>query len=525
MIHSIEIKDFRALKNVNINLGKYITAISGRNGLGKSTILALLGNTCELKVKEGKTLFDTQFRTEFSEIFKASKEFDKSGSDKFKVNFNDISNPDKISDCKISRVTWQKGKRFRVIPETKNEKEKNSRKKELPSIYLGLSRLYPIGEVSDEEINIKNIKLEEEEEIYFVDNYIDILNLKMDEGENLSFEMIDIGRTRRKKGIGVCTSTYSSITNSAGQDNIGQIIMSILSFRKLSKNNKNYNGGLLLIDEIDAALHPIAQIKLVRFLYKACKELKLQVVFTTHSVSLLKYLCSKVLHNKNTNVNNYEIHYLTTNNGPLKVLRNTEFPIIENDLMLSQPGSNIKKITVYSEDSEGRWFFQKLTEKYSLYLDVIKVKLSYESLLQLNKNDPLYFSNVLFVLDGDVKSIEESGNSKGNIIKLPGEVRPEQVIYEFLLNLSSDSQLWENGLNIGFSKESIEENGPLSQKFDGKDRERYKKWFNENLGIIESLDVFGYWIKENEEMYNNFIERFKSSYNTIAKRKLSPIIK
>ena len=87
MIHSIELIDFRDLKNVTINLGKYITAISGRNGLGKSTILALLGNACEIKTKDGKTLFNTQFRTEFSEIFKASPLFDLSGSNKCKINF------------------------------------------------------------------------------------------------------------------------------------------------------------------------------------------------------------------------------------------------------------------------------------------------------------------------------------------------------------------------------------------------------------------------------------------------------
>lgn len=124
MVHSIEINDFRALKNVSINLGKYITVISGRNGLCKSTLLALLGNTCELKVKEGKSLFNTQFRTEFSEVFKASPEFDLSGSNKFSVYFSKMESPSEINETKINRVAWQNdGKRFRVIPESKWYKE------------------------------------------------------------------------------------------------------------------------------------------------------------------------------------------------------------------------------------------------------------------------------------------------------------------------------------------------------------------------------------------------------------------
>ncbi len=108
MLHSIELIDFRNLKDIKINLGKYITAISGRNGLGKSTILALLGNTCEMKIKDGKTIFNSQFRTEFSEIFKASKMFDKSGSNKCRVNFCDINNVNTITESKICRTTMAK---------------------------------------------------------------------------------------------------------------------------------------------------------------------------------------------------------------------------------------------------------------------------------------------------------------------------------------------------------------------------------------------------------------------------------
>ncbi|WP_243122395.1 hypothetical protein [Clostridium septicum] len=53
------------------------------------------------------------------------------------------------------------------------------------------------------------------------------LNIEKDE---VCLDMIEIGDTARKKGIGVNTSKYSSITNSAGQDNIGQIIMAMMSF-------------------------------------------------------------------------------------------------------------------------------------------------------------------------------------------------------------------------------------------------------------------------------------------------------
>ncbi|NEZ76292.1 hypothetical protein EXM98_06370 [Clostridium botulinum] len=522
MIHSIIINDFRGLHNVDVKLGKYITAISGKNGLGKSTILALIGNTCELKVKEGKTMFNTQFRTEFGEIFKASKEFDKSGSNKCKVNFSDFNNPNEIRDTKICRVTWQRG-RFRIIPETKKIKEKNSRKKEWPSIYLGLSRLYPIGEAKEDGIKINNIKLSKEEEEYFIDNYMNILNLKNE--EEICLDMIDIDETKRKKGIGIKTSNYSSITNSAGQDNLGQIILSVLSFKRLLEHNKKYSGGLLLIDELEATLHPVAQIKLLNFLLTACRKFKLQVVFTTHSISLLKELCIKNSYDKSDDVNNCEVCYLTKSNGPLISLKNPKFHIIENDLMINQAGRNINKVTVYSEDNEGRWFFEKLTKEYDMYLRRIKIKLGCSELLNLNKNDPQYFSNVLFVLDGDVQEKDiNKFNSLNNIIKLPGKIRPEEVIYNFLINLDPECSLWRHGYNIGFTKESIREHGPFSKRYKGKDRDRFKTWFNDNIQVLDELNVYKYWIEYNKDEYDEFMNSFKNSYNDIASRIFGIII-
>lgn len=522
MIHSIKINEFRGLNNTEIRLGKYITAISGKNGLGKSTILALVGNTCELKIKEGKTLFGTQFRTEFSEIFKADREFDKSGSNKCEINFSSLNNPERIKEKKICRVTWQK-ERFRIIPETKTEGEKNSRKKEWPSLYLGLSRLYPIGEADDDGIKVKGIKIDESDKEEFIKNYSEILNIKDDE---ISLDMIDINETKRKKGVGISTTNYSSITNSAGQDNVGQIILAVLSFSKLKRENSGYKGGLLLIDELDATLHPVAQKKLLNFLIKKCKSLNLQVIFTTHSISLLKDICIKTIHNKDELVNNCEIAYLTKNNGSLKVYRNPKFNIIENDLFIKAPGENIKKITVYTEDNEGRWLLENLLpNEYLLRVDLVKIKLACTELISLNNNDPKYFSNVLFVVDGDVqdKDINKSCRND-NIIKLPGKVRPEQVIYDFLMNLEEENPFWDNAMSLGLNKESLEEHGPLSSDYKGKDRDRFKKWFLKNQLILECKNVVEIWINENKDEYDKFLNNFRQAFNLIADRNLYPTI-
>jgi len=69
------------------------------------------------------------------------------------------------------------------------------------------------------------------------------------------------------------------LTNSSGQDNLGQILLAILSFRKLKEEQgEQWQGGILLIDEIDATLHPAAQSKLIKLFIQEAKENKLQIL-------------------------------------------------------------------------------------------------------------------------------------------------------------------------------------------------------------------------------------------------------
>lgn len=534
MIHSINIKDFRLFNDVNIKLGKYLTAISGKNALGKTTLLALLGNSCEIKVKDGKPILQNQFRTEFGEIFKASPKYDLSGSNKCTINFSNINFPNEIIDSRRCRTTWQKikkestTKRFRLIPEAFNKENVkiSSAKYHWPSLYLGLSRLFPIGESRSDGMIVKNVGLSENEKKFFLENYKQILNLN--DNEEISIDYIDIDETDRKKGVGIETTCYDSITNSAGQDNIGQIILSVLSFIRLKEIKKgDYTGGLLLIDELDATLHPIAQIKLLKFLISSCKKYQIQVVFTTHSVTVLENLCKKTDWNKQHTINDIEIAYITKDNGSLEILSNPSYAVIYNDLNIPFICNNIKKINVYSEDEECRWFFKKLIERYKIHVNIVNITLGCSELLRLNSADPIYFSNIIFVLDGDVSDEDiskKNSNKFNNIIKLPGMVRPEQVIYEFMLSLPHTSDFWIGAREIGFTKENIKEHGPLSKDYMGKDRDKYKKWFKDNLGILDCLEVYGYWKKENEKVYENFIDNFINVYNEIASRKFYPKI-
>lgn len=58
--------------------------------------------------------------------------------------------------------------------------------------------------------------------------------LSMNYGDNVTSKSIGLRETSRKK-VGLRTDYFSETANSAGQDNLGQIILTVLSFEELKK--------------------------------------------------------------------------------------------------------------------------------------------------------------------------------------------------------------------------------------------------------------------------------------------------
>lgn len=526
MIRRLVIKDFRLFKDININMGKFITVISGRNATGKSTLLGMLGNSCELKKKDGVPILQNQFRTEFSEVFKGSPSFDPKGAKRFRVEFCNHDDFGITTDFRDFRIAWQQnGTRFRIIPSKNDGVISTEAKKEWPILYLGLSRLFPIGESKSEGIQSKQLKLCDEDKAWFVASYKRILSID-EQLEDISH--ISIGETDRKRGVGVSTPSYDYLANSAGQDNIGQILCSLLSFRNLKANmGDSYSGGMLLIDEIDATLHPAAQNRLIEIVISQCRELQLQVVCTTHSTSFLQTITRKIVHNSSDDVNNnIELVYLTNANGEMKLLRNPEYATIENELLVLSNVQNNTRIKVYTEDEETRWFLRNLAESYLPRLNVLPIEIGCLELLKLRKADPEYFSRTLIILDGDVSEEDIVNHATmpnlpaENIIRLPGHKRPEQVFYEYILGLEPDHPFLINGMALGFTLTYFRENGP--QSYNGREREKYKRWFSDHVQLFDSYGLFDYWKADNQQLVDEFLQYFKSAFDRVAEKLFIP---
>lgn len=522
----LQLSNFRLFNNVEIFIGKRMTAIAGNNGTGKSTVLGLLANSSQLKGK--KTLLGKPYIGEFSQLFRADKAHDPTGQ---KVSL--------IYEEKGARMTaefrtaWQGGDRFRVIPKRKRADGSPTESKiESPVIYLGLSRLFPVGEsVGDVTERNRRWKNPADGE-WFNRNYSRILSIHEPIKSVSSLSLTGIAS---KSGTGVETGTYGPIANSSGQDNLGQILLSVLSLKTLREEmGPEWDGGLLVIDEVDAALHPAAQLRLIKLLLDEAKSSEFQVVFTTHSTVVLEDLSSKNQHNTPEEPGDVEVVFLSNANGPLQAIRNPSWSTVENGLFVTNPAINSKCVGTFTEDEEARWFVKGILDALRPdvvdNIDLLDVSLGCEQIVSLYVGDFSYFRNRVVVFDGDFskKDAEEKippalMKSGGNIVFLPGGKRPESVLWDYLSADPGDGKsLWADLDSVGITWASLVESPPESMFPGETERNSYKKWLRKYERLFERAHVVEHWVEDNLEDAQRFSDSFLRAYNIVAKRLGAP---
>lgn len=560
-ISKLDIENFRAFEGrYSFKFVKGVNCFSGHNATGKSTILAILSNCGELKKKDGEQLNGKAFRGEYSQLIKGDVNKDKTG-DVCKLYFDNLpkfnedeSNPF-VNELSF-RATYQKvtrtkrveklidanknlyeitkkditlnNERYRLIPKKIKNIRDTEKKLNWPVIYIGLSRLFPVGE--SEELTQSIIKTDYDEEIS--NKHREILSLK---DNYLSLVNVDMDITQ-KRGVGFDTEKYSYRANSSGQDNLGQILLAVYSFENLKNTYKYYSGGLLLIDELDATLHPAAQNKLLDFLVEKSKELELQVFFTTHSQTLLEHI-NKI----NCRVSDEQKvcnHYLDNSKNTIEIKVNPTTIFIKNNLQETYTGMYMdKKIVVLTEDKVGRWFLNKILLKkdfkFGSSLDLPDISIGWTELIRLVRNDYSTFRNHLIFLDPDLSSKENRqqlndllagtvyrnhiNKDNGNIYFVEIGKNIEQIFYDYLFNLEpNDRFFYDNYIDsIGLNYDSLRNAGPNSEKYVKfeKELDKIKAWFNDNLHIMEF--AFDYWYEINRDKIDSFYKKFNTSFNRI----------
>lgn len=404
----------------------------------------------------------------------------------------------------------------------KGNHEKGSGYLQYPVIYLSLKRLFPIGEDTKlKESDKVLLSTKEKEEFKQLHNKILISLDKVESPQYIE--------SSNKHTLGVNTDLYDWKLNSAGQDNLGIIILALLSFKRLYEKYKDkYKGGILAIDELDCSLYPASQMKLLEVLRHYASKYKIQIVFTTHSLSLLEEVCSQYIDcQKHAKTNNQiQILYLEKVNGLIRLTNIKNYQTIRNRLNVSLSQDLPKKLIVYTEDEEGKIFVKNLIPyKWRSCFKFETCTLGCDNYIELvrKKITPFLLPQSCIILDGDAKEIvnkirwHKLGISK-NIICLPGNMSPERVLANFLFNrdlLKDDDPFWKS-LNSDYSRQVCFRNYSIEEI--NSDRNKAKAWFKsqEIVWGKYSNKAISLWTKVHSEEIIVFQNELKELYNSFA---------
>ena len=510
------LENFRNFRDVIIPLGKKITIVSGVNGVGKSNILSLIASGSGINKKSS---LGSNFQPEFLDFFNIDQS-EKYQDYKIYLKYGQSSESITLTKRLSFKDDTGTNRGIRIIPRTTNKyldgytiKKAEEEAKlnfgvggagrvKIPTIYLSLSRLYPLGENKDltyiSKIRKNNPFAKEE----MLNIYREWYNTVIPGSIKLSDEISIIEKkTCPRSSLHMEIEGTPALSQSIGQDNVGNIISALIDIYLLSKES-DYNGALLCIDEIDVSLHPDTQIRLFELLKRLCNEISLQVIVSTHSLTILE----ESLKQEQKNSEDTKVVYLKNPSMPI-VASIKSYESLKND-MFNKITFQKTLIKIYFEDSVGQELFIQHVNALKNIIKLIKESSDityFRNFVNISNHDTIrkkilefddianiedelkqvvthcgcdelmniseadeYFNRVIIFLDGDARlkkksqhpmvkdylDIDFNPKEKGlnvrqhkpNLVFAPGYFAPEsylyRIIYELINNQTKYIDFW-----------------------------------------------------------------------------------
>ncbi|MCF2628977.1 ATP-binding protein [Fusobacterium mortiferum] len=542
MIKQINIVQYRKLKNIQFDFSKGINIISGTNGTCKTSLLHIISNAFQAVPKSFEYLSDPKVLDTIKSLNKLNNPKIESltrGDNEYNDPAPNIKGPlfrceyfDETS-LEFRKHNSPKNNRFSIKP--KYPKDKKESLPIIPIIYLGLFRLYSFGEFNnDDEIKDINKKIPETYLEEIKELYKDFTGIEIKYKSQQ-----DMGGIKNRAEFISDKEGVDSNTISAGEDNLFIILTALTSlkyyFESLNKENTNPVESILLIDEIDATLHPAFQIRLLDTFKEYSEKYKIQIIFTTHSISLLEYALSQ----------KQKVIYLIDD-----LTRVTQMPSVDKykiEMYLKNKAKKDiylpKNIPVFTEDKEARIFLKELINYYknkdkafsqiSGIFHFVDANLSCEALKNIFQDDQILRSTMrsICILDGDQAPDPYTfkANLANHIITLPENAPPEVIFFEYskFLYENDISEFWNNSdvQEQGFTKIYYRTN--IKSEIDNIDKKisesNHLRKRDENKRIFKDYQLFfnfviRHWLHDpkNQDKIATFFKNLNILFKKVA---------
>lgn len=518
MINSINIKKYRKLTDISIDLSARMNIISGTNGTCKSSVLYLVSNSFQgvktscpwlhdMKVIKNINALNTGVNLKIERLTRGDDVYnDPAPNEKgtlFTCNYEDGVS------LSFRRHNTKENEKNRYALKPTYKRESGERLPQLPIIYLGLSRLCAFGEYNSE-VNALSSKMPSEYLKILDEEYAKFTHMNV-VGQSIQ----ELGEIKKRAKFGTDREGVDSNTISAGEDNLFIILTALVSLRYYFENidSSRMTESILLIDEVDATLHQAYQKKLVDLFVQYSEKYKIKMIFTSHSLSFLRYAMKA-----NSNV----LYFLDDINS-VSIMEDVSIEKIEMFLN-NQTKEEMFKFTpipVFTEDEQARDFLKIILSHFSStkeefagnerFFHLVEASISCTALKSLFNDDELINQSLqsICILDGD-----QNQDLNKNIIVLPGKNSPEEVLFQYAEEqFEKDGGIWKDSVmnDSGYTKlyyqehiqpqireiaEKIEERKNEGETTRGMRREMNKK-------VYESYDRFFrrltyYWIDDHK---------------------------